>query len=219
LGRDPEAEYFQTVEEAFVSRRGDPLFLSNADWLLVRKWRRAGLPLRVVLRGIADALDAHAHSFSRERKVGSLQYCAAEVEAAADRWRRALLGSGEPEPDRVGDLADRLERAGLEGALGSAVRRAADALRGLEGAGLAEQSSALAAAETKLLAAVEKDLGPDEVARLQAEVDAVLAPYRDRLPERVLAQVREESRARRLLEARGLPRLSLFHEGEDAGAA
>jgi hypothetical protein len=29
--RDPEAEYYQTVEEYFVSRRGDPLMLSNAD--------------------------------------------------------------------------------------------------------------------------------------------------------------------------------------------
>ena len=56
---DPEAAYYQSVEEFFVSRRGDPLFLSNSDWLLVRKWRVAGLPLRVVLRGIADALDAH----------------------------------------------------------------------------------------------------------------------------------------------------------------
>lgn len=80
---DPEAAYYQDVEEFFVSRRGDPLFLSNPDWLLVRKWRIAGLPLRVVLRGIADALDSHAHSWSRERKVGSLAYCAAEVDAAA----------------------------------------------------------------------------------------------------------------------------------------
>ena len=28
---DPEAAYYQAVEEFFVSRRGDPLFLSNAD--------------------------------------------------------------------------------------------------------------------------------------------------------------------------------------------
>ena len=28
----PEAAYYQTVEEFFVSRRGEPL-LSNADWL------------------------------------------------------------------------------------------------------------------------------------------------------------------------------------------
>jgi hypothetical protein len=40
---DPDAEYFQSIEEHFVSRRGDPLFLSNADWLLIRDWRQAGL--------------------------------------------------------------------------------------------------------------------------------------------------------------------------------
>ena len=32
-----EAAYFQAVEEAFVERRGPPLFLSNPDWLLIRK--------------------------------------------------------------------------------------------------------------------------------------------------------------------------------------
>ncbi len=69
---DPEAGYYQAVEEYFVSRRGDPLFLSNADWNLVRRWRLAGIPLRVVLRGIRDALDGHAHGWSRQRKVGSL---------------------------------------------------------------------------------------------------------------------------------------------------
>ena len=92
-----EAAYYQSVEEFFVSRRGDPLFLSNADWLLIRKWRSAGIPLRIVLRGIADALDSHAHSWGRDRKVGSLAYCAAEVDAASERWQRALsMGSTSP---------------------------------------------------------------------------------------------------------------------------
>jgi hypothetical protein len=59
---DPEAAYYQEIEEFFVSRRGDPLTLSNADWLLIRKWRKEEVPLRIVLRGIADALDGHAHS-------------------------------------------------------------------------------------------------------------------------------------------------------------
>src|SRR5512135_2256047 len=89
-GPDPDAAYYQAVEEYFVSRRGDPLFLSNADWNLVRRWRRAGLPLRVVLRGIRDALDAHALGWNRDRKVGSLAYCAREVDAARERWQRAL---------------------------------------------------------------------------------------------------------------------------------
>ena len=90
-GPDPEAAYYQAVEEYFVSRRGDPLFLSNADWNLVRKWRLAGLPLRVVLRGIREALDAHAYGWSRDRKVGSLAYCAHEVDAARERWEKALV--------------------------------------------------------------------------------------------------------------------------------
>jgi hypothetical protein len=221
VGRDPEAEYFQTVEDTFVSRRGDPLFLSNADWLLVRKWRRAGVPLRVVLRGIADALEGHAHSFSRDRKVRSLQYCAGEVDAAAERWRRALAGAdaGVDVGSRLAELADRLERASLKASGEKVARKIAAELRELEQATLSEQSAALAAAETKLLRALEKDLGEAEVARVEAEAEAVLAPYRSRLPEKVLAQVREESRARRLLEAHGLPRLSLFHGAEDTGAA
>jgi hypothetical protein len=81
----------------------------------------------------------------------------------------------------------------------------------------------LVAAEKKLLRALARDLGETEEARLQGEVEAVLAPYRSRMPEKILEQIREEARARRLLEAHGLPRLSLFHaptQGEeDAGAA
>ncbi len=79
-----------------MSRRGDPLFLSNADWNLVRKWRLAGLPLRVVLRGIRDALDAHAYGWSRDRKVGSLAYCAQR----GGRGARALGAGARPRPRR-----------------------------------------------------------------------------------------------------------------------
>ena len=38
----PRPAYYQTIEEFFVSRRGDPLFLSNADWLLIRKLAQGG---------------------------------------------------------------------------------------------------------------------------------------------------------------------------------
>ena len=134
-----EAAYYQQVEEFFVSRRGDPLFLSNADWLLVRKWRRAGLPLRIVMRGIADALDGHAHSWGRKRKVGRLAYCAAEVEAAGERWQRALSFDSEAETSVAAALlgfADALEAAtGLGARGGAAARLAALDLRGLAAPG------------------------------------------------------------------------------------
>jgi hypothetical protein len=213
---DPEAAYYQAVEEFFVSRRGDPLFLSNADWLLIRKWRRAGTPLRIVLRGIADALDAHAHSWSRERKVGSLAYCASEVDAARERWERALA-FGREEGVRVDEalagFADALEAAtGLGATAAPLARRLAVELR--ERAPAPGDPAALerwlSAQEKALVEALSADAGPAEVAAFEAAVEGELAPYRDRMPDRVLSQIRRDAVTRRLLDAHGLTRLSLL---------
>lgn len=214
-GPDPEAAYYQAVEEFFVSRRGDPLFLSNADWLLIRKWRQAGTPLRIVLRGIADALDSHAHSFSRNRKVGSLAYCASEVDAARERWQRALAFDGE-EGTRVEDalagFADALQAAALGRSATALARGLAVELRqrAEEPHDPAELERWLAAQEKALVEALSADSGPAAVAAVEGAVDAELAPYRERMPARVLTQIRRESVTRRLLESHGLPRLSLL---------
>ncbi len=213
---DPEATYYQTVEEFFVSRRGDPLFLSNADWTLVRKWRLAGIPLRVVLRGIRDALDAHAHGFSRDRKVGSLTYCAGEVEAACERWQRALrLGGDESQSLRkiLDGFAADLERA-ID--LGPRARAVADdiaaELRHLDaGRSTAELTAWLCAREATLVAALRsEEPGPDAAARA-ADLERRLRSWQGRMPAKVIEGIRRESLARRILEAHGLPRLSLFH--------
>ena len=212
---DPEAAYYQTIEEYFVSLRGDPLFLSNADWLLIRKWRREEIPLRIVLRGIADALDGHAHSWGRRRAVGSLGYCASEVETARDRWRHAVDAGREPGLD-VPLALGRL-RAALRGALqlGPAAAAVAGRIEGEVGAALpkalSEVEGQLAAAEAELVQAIEQDDGPAVAAEVDGEVEALLTPYRARMPERVLRQLRADSRSRRLLERHSLPRLSLFH--------
>jgi len=223
VSRDPEAEYFQAVEEYFVERRGEPLFLSSADWTLVWKWRRAGLPLRVVLRGIRDALDAHSLGWSRDRPVRSLAYCAREVEAAGERWQRALALGPEGGVDVVSALsgfADELRRARTLGPRGrEAARMIADALVERAGGGrLADLTPWLTTLEAKLLDAIRSDLGEGGRREVEEEIDRALEPYRGRMPPRVLAQLRDESLARRLLETHGLPRLSLFHldAGPDA---
>jgi len=222
VSRDPEADYYQTVEEFFVSRRGDPLFLSNAEWNLVRKWRLAGLPLRVVLRGVRDALDGHAHGWSRERRVRSLAYCAAEVEAAGERWRRALALGAEPGLDASAALrgfARDLRRArGLGARAGELASGLAGELEGRADGSLDELTPWLAEREERLVEALAQDLGAERAAALEAEIDAGLARWRERMPARVVDTLRRESRARRLLEAHGLPRLSLFHL-EAGGAA
>ncbi len=212
---DPEAAYYQAVEEYFVSRRGDPLFLSNADWTLVRRWKTAGLPLRVVLRGIRDALDAHAHGWSRDRKVGSLSYCAREVDAARERWERALAigreeGGGGADAALAGFAAD-LERAALPAAARAAALAIARELREERPESLEGLTSWLAEREERLLTALAAAEGQERRAALEGEVEAALAPWRGRMPAPVLAQLRRESLARRRLEAHGLPRLSLFH--------
>ena len=40
----PEVAYFREIERAFVERRGDPLFISNADWVFLAKLWKKGVP-------------------------------------------------------------------------------------------------------------------------------------------------------------------------------
>jgi hypothetical protein len=220
---DPEAAYYQAVEEYFVSRRGDPLFLSNADWNLVRRWRLAGLPLRVVLRGIRDALDAHAHGWGRDRKVGSLAYCAGEVDAARERWERALALGREEGIDAAAALrgfAADLERARDLGprAREVAAELARELCERAEAGRLEEITAWLAERESRLLAAIDAEEGKERRAALEADVEAGLQRWRARMPARVVEHLRRESLARRRLEAHGLPRLSLFHLEGGGGA-
>jgi hypothetical protein len=190
--------------------------LSNADWHLIRKWRTAGLPLRVVLRGITDALDSHAHSWSRNRKVGSLAYCATEVDTAAERWRRALA-LGEEEGVSV-ESALRGFADALEAGVGFGPRAAALAreiagemrLRSGGGGAVRDLEPWLAQREAALREALEEDMGRAALEEMVRAVESDLAPYQGRMPDRVLEQVRSGSVARRVLEAHGLPRLSLF---------
>jgi hypothetical protein len=212
---DPEAAYYQAIEEFFVSRRGDPLFLSNADWLLIRGWRKAGTPLRVVLRGIADALDGHAHSWGRRQKVGSLAYCAAEVDVARDRWQRALAlgeeeGSG-PEAALSG-FAAALDQAPLEGDARCHASQLAEEIRAwaADPPALRELEPRLAEREAALLARLRGRLAADRLADLEGAAEAELAPYASRMPASVLAQIRRDSITRRVLAEFGIPRLSLF---------
>jgi hypothetical protein len=217
--RAADACYFQAVEHCFVELRGDPLMLSNADWFLVWKWRRAGLPLRVVLRGIADAMESHALSWSRDRKVSSLSYCRAEVERAARRWREDLAPEASA-PLAAGATLERiasaLESAALGEVAGERLRALAEGLRAR--ARRARRGPALdrwlAEREQELVQVLLDTRPPLEREALEAEVAAGLAGFRSRLPERVLAQVEAEARARVVLGVCGLPRLSLFEAGD-----
>jgi hypothetical protein len=209
-----DSGYYLAVEEYFVSRRGDPLFLSNPDWLLVHAWKGEGLPLRVVLRGIADAFEGHAHSWSRGRKVASLAYCRGEVVAAAERWRRALAFGAEEGADRCSQLLSLAQALGQARGLPEATARLADEIAEELRAFAADPPRAteawLQAGEERLRAALAAEVGPARLAAHQEAITRELAPYEERMPAKVLEQVRAESLTRRLFAEQGLPRVSLL---------
>lgn len=132
------------------------------------------------------------------------------MDAASERWERALAAGGEPDAEpvsRLQELADAFAASSLPevAALASELRQPARASmprRELE-PWLMEREAALVGLLCRLG-------GARWTAAIESAVDADLAAYRGRMPERVLQQVRAEAIARRVTGAHGLPRLTLF---------
>ena len=212
---NPEVAYFRDIERAFVERRGDPLFISNADWVFLAKLKKRGVPLRVVLRGITDAFDAHVHSFSRKQKIRTLKFCENEIMAAVDRHRRALHAEGGSrrglEP-ALRKLDQQLSAVASGVALTKAIEEARRRLNGVAAAAKADTNfdtgAALARAEDHLANAILALVGDDEVKALNQSTREATASYQARMPDRVYESLIAESVRRKLLQRFGLPR---FH--------
>ena len=90
--------------------------------------------------------------------------------------------------------------------------RALAAELGTEAAQKPEQLEAtLTALEARLFAALTLSASDEEVLALQQQAARELAPYRGKMSAVQLKQVTEQFVHKRLLEARALPRLSLFY--------
>jgi hypothetical protein len=93
-GRSPlnYFNYFTEIEETFVRRRGKHLLVSPLDWSLMESWKKLGIPLHVVLRGIEKSFDSY-ESRPRNRSVKTLYYCQEEVEAQFKEWTESQTGA------------------------------------------------------------------------------------------------------------------------------
>ncbi len=213
---DPEVAYFRDIERAFVERRGDPLFISNADWVFLAKLRKKGIPARVVLRGITDAFDAHAHSFSRKQKIRTLKFCESEIGAAVERHRRALHAEGGGRRG-LGSALLKLDQqlAGLaKGAeLAEAIARARQGLKEIAQTSKADPNfdidAALASSEDGLADSVMALAGKSELQVLDSATRDSTAAYKTRMPARVYETLIAESVRRKILQRFGLPRFHL----------
>ena len=228
--------YFTEIEEHYHRRRGTTLLLSTLDWALIETWKSAGVPLEAVLRGIDEAFDKYDRKPTRTKKVNSLAYCSQAVLAAAEDMKEAAVGAVAPENARpepgfdaaqiaafLRENAERLEKAKLPERPGFATtalaRETASSLR--EMADAVEQSAKLpkledlerrlTVLEEKLFAVLMAATSDDELVEVRAQADRDLAPYRRNMTAPQIEQLHKQYVRKRLLEQRGVPRLSLFY--------
>jgi hypothetical protein len=225
--------YFTEIETRFQARRGSILLLSTLDWALIETWREAGIPLEAVLRGIDDAFDKYdarnAKAGTRLPKVNGLAWCAQSVMQATEEMMEAAVGgavaAAKPaedsgfEQERIAAYltsnADAIEQVQppVEALSSIAVRLrsiAADQL-GDSPAKPEEIEVTLTALEQRMFAALMLAATEDETVALREQAARELAPYRGKMSAVQLKQVTEQFLHKRLLESRGLPRLSLFY--------
>ena len=231
-------EYFSEIEEHFVARRGSALLLSPLDWALIEVWREAGVSLAAVLRGIDAAFDKYearkARSRGRLAKVNGLAWCTQAVMEAAGEMAEAATGSqpdrrAAPETgfeavrvaaylDRHAETLERVAAGSTHAALQAVMSELAVRLRTLAsevraGSHLAldDLDRHLSVLEERLHAGLVTHLPEMDLLAVREAADRELAPLRAKLGAVQGRQVREGLVMRRLLEAQGLPRLSLFY--------
>ena len=222
--------YFTEIEERFQQRRGSLLMLSTLDWALIESWREAGVPLGAVLRGIDDAFDKHdaqrVRAKGRTRKINGLAWAAQSVMQAAEEAVQASTGlppeEGKEERDSgfeaqrvrayLRNNADAIEATGREPAIVARLRELGELTKE---ASLEELDRTLTVLEEKLFAGLLATAPEDELVTLREQAARELAPYRGRMNSVQIKQVQTQFVQKRLLEARGLPRLSLFYMNHD----
>lgn len=231
--------YFTEIEERFQQRRGSLLMLSTLDWALIETWREAGIPLEAVLRGIDSAFDKHdaktLRAAGRVRKVNGLAWCAQSVMEAVEQAREAAIGATTDasssvesgfEAERVGRYLEAnavvVETAMLVAPADGVAMEVAGRLRALAVGLMAEPvmsleelDRTLTVLEEKLFAALLMAAPEDELVGLREQAARELAPYKGKMQAVQIKQVQQQFLQKRLLEARKLPRLSLFYMSHD----
>lgn len=211
--------YFTEIEDHFQRARGTGLFLlSPLDWALIEAWKNAGIPLEAVLRGIDQAFEKWRSRPPRARiqMVNSLAYCAqaiaAEVQASVDGVPEKPVPAAAPfalEDIRAYVIrnAAALQKAGLEEIAASLETLPIDALYG----DLEQLEQRLTAIEEKMIARLRSDASDEALFEARQTLDRELKPYRGKMTASQLVMLEKQFLERRLLESRGLPRLSLFY--------
>lgn len=214
--------YFTEVEAHFQTARGTGLFLmSPLDWALVEAWKNAGVPLEAVLRGIDLAFENWRTKRNRVQMVNSVAYCTqavmTEAQVMAGVAQPARARKEAPVPFSIEELerylrtnaAEIMKLTGYE-EIAASVERLADDVTRLY-LDLEDLERRLTALEDKMVALARSRQTDDDLLRARRELDQKLRPYRGKMTAEQLAMLEKQYLERQVLEAAGLPRLSLFY--------
>ncbi len=189
-----------------------------------------------------DKHDARAlRSKARIRKVNGLAWCAQAVMKAVEQGSEAAIGAAPQkqqvpsgfEPGLIAKFLDHnataIEAAqlpapadALAAETARRLRELATQLRAVEAATSLEDSAAasledldrtLSVLEERLFAALLTATQEEELTALREQASRELSPYRSRMQTTQIKQVQQQFLQKRLLDARKLPRLSLFYMG------
>ena len=210
--------YFTEVEDHFQKARGSGLFLlSPIDWALIEAWKNAGTPLEAVLRGIDQAFEKWRKRPARARvqMVNSLAYCAQAVATEAQAIAAGVPAKAPAEApfpiETVRDYVQRnaatLRQAGHEDLAASLEALDLDALF----SDLEQLEQRLTAIEEKMIARLRAAMSDDALFEARRSFDQDLKAYRSKMSADQLAMLEKQFLERKLLQASGLPRLSLFY--------
>jgi len=208
-GSAEDQAYFRAIEEAFLRLRGKATLLAAADWQVAREWRRAGVPIELVIDTMAALFERQRQKQPR-RGISSLSYFRAAVAAAWDDALALRAGGGSVAPETVLSVPDRLRR--LAAALPETLpghEQAVAELRALEGE-VAQVEPRLAAIDRRLLDRLAAELRPEEREPIEQELDRLLAAHGRRLAEPEAEAARSRLRDQALRRRWRIPVLSLF---------
>lgn len=209
--------------------------LSTLDWALIETWREAGIPLEAVLRGIDNAFDKYDERARRSRgglrKVNGLAWCAQSVLEIVEQAMEAAIGAAPAEEntqesgfenERIAkyleENAQVLASAKIEPPADGVIAETATRLQALASGlrleaspSLEELDRTLTVLEEKVFAALITAVDENELTTLREQASRELAPYRGKMQAVQIKQVQQQFLQKKLLEARRLPRLSLFY--------
>ncbi|MGH9741497.1 MAG: hypothetical protein ACRD51_04015 [Candidatus Acidiferrum sp.] len=230
--------YFTEIETYFWKKRGASLLVSPLDWAIMETWQKAGVPLEAVLKGIDRAFESYSRSRRGAGKaLKSLAYCTDAVLDAAEEQMEAAAGSapkngsGSKEPfsrdeirfyiaknaSKIDAAADSATSGGHLG-FAASLREISGSLKGaatlMDSPGaldLEDLERRLTILDDKLQAALTSHASEETMLKIRREMDGQLAAYRRKMKAEQIALVEKQFLQKKLLEAHGLPRLSLYY--------